>query len=133
MSRIIRYTSAPCGAGKTFHLVQKSRELVQQGRNVLLLQPTKLLIEKTRVEEFGKLPDPPPVKVFHSDTVGRNVAHQLAEYLAGPEDRPHVVMATHQVLPRIPFLSNAGEWDLLIDEVHKLTGSSRTSCLILIR
>jgi len=120
MSRIIRYTSAPCGAGKTFQLVQKSRELVQQGRNVLLLQPTKLLIEKTRVEEFGKLPDPPPVKVFHSDTVGRNVAHQLAEYLAGPEDRPHVVMATHQVLPRIPFLSNAGEWDLLIDEVPQV-------------
>ena len=60
------------------------------------------------------------MKVFHGDTVGQNVAHQLAEYLADPEDRPHVVMATHQVFPRIPFLSNAREWDLLIDEIPQV-------------
>ncbi|TYL76759.1 hypothetical protein [Bradyrhizobium cytisi] len=84
------------------------------------MQPTKLLIENTRVHEFGCLPDPTPVKVFHGDTVGANVAYQLAEYLADPEDRPHVVMATHQALPRIPFLSNARNWDLLIDEVPQV-------------
>ncbi|WP_187387899.1 hypothetical protein [Bradyrhizobium sp.] len=78
------------------------------------------MIEKTRVEEFGRLSDPPPVKVFHGDTVGANVAHQLAEYLAAPEDRPQVVMATHQALPRIPFLSNAANWHLLIDEVPQI-------------
>ena len=66
------------------------------------------------------LSEPPPIKVFHGDTVGQNVAHQLAEYLADPEDRPHVVMATHLVLPRIPFLSNAREWDLLIDEIPQV-------------
>lgn len=87
---------------------------------MLMLQPTKLLIEKTRVEEFGRLADPPPVRVFHGDTVGTNVAHQLAEYLADPEDRPQVVMATHQALPRIPFLSNASSWHLLIDEVPQV-------------
>ena len=77
---------------------------------MLLLQPTKLLIEKTRIEEYGRLTNSPPVKVFHGDTVGQNVAHQLAEYLADPEDRPHVVLATHQVLPRIPFLPNGRDW-----------------------
>ena len=120
MTQVVRYASAPCGAGKTFQLVKRSGQLVEDGRNVLLLQPTKLLIDKTRVEEFGKLADPPPVKVFHGDTVGQNVAHQLAEYLAEPEDRPHVVMATHQALPRIPFLSNASSWHLLIDEVPQV-------------
>lgn len=85
-----------------------------------MLQPTKLLIEKTKIEEFGRLPEPPPVKVFHGDTVGQNVAHQLAEYLVEPEDRPHVVMATHQVLPRIPFLADARAWDLVIDEVPQV-------------
>jgi hypothetical protein len=68
------------------------------------------------------LDDPPPIRVFHGDTVGVNVAHQLADYLADPEDRPrpHVVMATHQALPRMPFLSNASSWDLLIDEVSQV-------------
>lgn len=118
--RIIRYASAPCGAGKTFQLVKRAHKLVQEGSNALLIQPTKLLIEKTRVQEFGRLFEPPPVKVFHGDTVGANVAHQLAEYLADPEDRSHVVMATHQALPRIPFLANASNWHLLIDEVPQV-------------
>jgi len=120
MARVVRYASAPCGAGKTYQLVKKSRQLVREGRNVLLLQPTKLLIEKTRIDEFGKLSDPPPVRIFHGDTVGTNVAYQLAEYLADPEDRPHVVMATHQALPRMPFLLNAENWNLLIDEVPQV-------------
>ena len=118
--RTVGYASAPCGAGKTFQLVKRAHQLVDEGCNVLMLQPTKLLIEKTRLEEFGRFSDPPPVRVFHGDTVGANVAHQLAEYLASPEDRPHVVMATHQALPRIPFLSNASHWDLLIDEVPQV-------------
>lgn len=117
---MVRYASAPCGGGKTHELVQLASRHVQDGNNVLLLQPTKLLIEKTRVQEFGRLPVPPPVKVFHEDTVGVGVAYQLAEYLADPEDRPHVVMATHQALPRIPFLSNASSWHLMIDEVPQV-------------
>ena len=120
MGRKINFASAPCGSGKTFQLVRRSCQLVQESRKVLFLQPTKLLIEKTKVEEYGRLPEPPPIKVFHGDTVGQNVAHQLAEYLADPEDRPHVVMATHQVLPRIPFLSNPREWALLIDEIPQV-------------
>ena len=120
MGRLVRFASAPCGAGKTHQLVKRAHQMVQEGSNVLLLQPTKLLIENTKVEEFGQLSDPPHVRVFHGDTVGTNVAHQLASYLAEPEDRPHVVMATHQALPRIPFLSNASNWHLLIDEVPQV-------------
>ena len=120
MSRLVRFASAPCGAGKTFQLVEHACDLVQQGHNVLMLQPTKLLIEKTKLEEFGQLPVPPPIKVFHGDTVGQNVAYQLAQYLAEPEDRPQVVMATHQVLHRIPFLPTARDWDLLIDEIPQV-------------
>jgi hypothetical protein len=120
MGRKIYFSSAPCAAGKTHQLVKRGCDLVKQGRNVLFLQPTKLLIEKTKTEEFGRLAEPPLVKVFHTDTVGQGVAHQLAEYLADPEDRPHVVMATHQALPRIPFLSTARDWPLLIDEVPQV-------------
>ena len=50
MGRKIYFASAPCGAGKTFQLVKRSYQLVQEGRKALLLQPTKLLIEKTKIE-----------------------------------------------------------------------------------
>ena len=116
----IGYASAPCGAAKTYGLVQRANRLVREGHNVLLLQPTKLLIDKTRIEEFGRLDNPPPIKVFHGDTVGAGVAHQLADYLADPEDRPHVVMATYQALPRLPFLPNTSSWHLMIDEVPQV-------------
>jgi hypothetical protein len=90
--------------------------MANEGKNVLLLQPTKLLIEKTQKEEFERRSDHPPIKTFHGGTVGNNVGRQLAEYLAEPEDRPHIVMATHQALPRIPFLRNASDWHLILDE-----------------
>ena len=54
MGRKIYFASAPCGSGKTFQLVKRSCQLVQEGRKVLFLQPTKLLIEKTRIQEFGR-------------------------------------------------------------------------------
>jgi hypothetical protein len=112
----VKYSSAPCGAGKTFRIARTACQMVAEGKNVLLLQPTKLLIEKTQTEEFDRLPDCPPIKTFHGGTVGNNVGRQLADYLAQPEDRPHIVLATHQVLPRIPYLRNANNWHLFTDE-----------------
>jgi hypothetical protein len=116
MPFIIKYSSAPCGAGKTHQIIQAARKLVEEGRYVLLLQPTTDLIDQTKADYFDNTPNAPSVKVFHAKIVGENVAKQLAKYLAQPEDRPQIVFATHQVLPRIPFLPCAKDWDLIIDE-----------------
>ena len=81
---------------------------------------SSVFIDQTKLEEYGKLSDPPPVKVFHGDTV-RTERHLAARRIpSDPEDRPHVVMATHQVFPGIPFWKNRGEWNLLIDEVPQV-------------
>ena len=88
MSRLVRFSSAPCGAGKTFEIARKARQMVMEGKNVLILQPTKFLIEKTRVEEFDQSAGCPPIRIFHNGTVGHHVGRQLADYLAEPEDRP---------------------------------------------
>jgi hypothetical protein len=118
--RVMKFGSAPCGAGKTFSLVRKACEMVSEGKNVLLVQPTLNLIDKTKTEELDRLPNAPVVKIFHTGTVGAKVAHQLAEYLASPEDCPQIVMATHQVLNHLPFVTTGKDWHLLIDEAPQV-------------
>ena len=98
MQRKIRYSSAGCGAGKTFQMCQSSREIINAEGKVLLVQPTKLLVDRTAEDEFKARPVCPRIKVFHGGTVGRGVGHQLADYLSDPEDGPEVVIATHQAL-----------------------------------
>ena len=111
----IGYSSAPSGAGKTYRLVRRIQSECGQGCRVLLLQPTIPLIEQTAVQ-FRSLAQPLAVRVFHGKAVGQNVVSQLAKYLSDPEDRPQVVLATHQVLARIPYLPRAKDWELRIDE-----------------
>jgi superfamily II DNA or RNA helicase len=67
MPFIINYSSAPCGAGKTHQIILAAQKLVEEGRYVLLLQPTKLLIDRTKADYFDNMPDAPLVKVFHAD------------------------------------------------------------------
>jgi len=45
--------------------------MVNEGENVLLIQPTQLLADKTFDEEFTHRQDCPPIKVFHGGTVGQ--------------------------------------------------------------
>ena len=116
MSRLVRFSSAPCGAGKTFQIARKARQMVMEGKNALILQPTKLLIEKTKVEEFDQGAGCPPIRIFHNGTVGNHVGRQLADYLADPEDQAQIVMATHQVMTHIPYLANANDWHVMFDE-----------------
>jgi len=78
------------------------------------------LIDKTKTEELDRIPDAPRCRIFHSGTVGKNVASQLAEYLAKPEDCPQIVMATHQVLAHLPFISAGHDWHILIDEAPQV-------------
>jgi hypothetical protein len=118
--RLIRYGSAPCGAGKTFAMARMACQLAGEGKKVLLVQPTMNLIDKTKAEELDRIPDRPPVRIFHSGTVGAPVASQLAEYLANPEDCPQIVMGTHQVVPLLSYVANGRDWHILIDEAPQV-------------
>jgi hypothetical protein len=84
-------------------------------RKVLLSQPTIKLADET-AKQFRSRSDCPHLKLFHSGEIGRGVAKQLADYLNEPYDGPEVVIITHQVLPLLPYLKTAGNWDLIIDE-----------------
>lgn len=82
---------------------------------MLLSLPTILLADET-AKQFRSRSDCPHLEIFHSGVVGRGVAKKLADHLNEPYDGPDVVIITHQVLPLLPYLNTAGNWDLIIDE-----------------
>ncbi len=112
----IKYSSAPCGSGKTRQLVNRACELVERGHKVILLQPTRELIDKTVQDELLSRSSPPLHKVFHQGVIGGSVSKALADDLQGGSDVPRIVFATHHVLPHIKHFGDKSEWHLLIDE-----------------
>src|ERR1700732_1662444 len=102
----IYFCSAPCGSGKTYQIVKRACEWAKLGRRVIILQPTKELIDKTVQEEPLQRPDAPRYEVFHGGTVSGSVARALTEYLKQTDDEGQIIFATHQVLPYVRFWPN---------------------------
>ena len=118
----INFCSAPPGSGKTYQIIKRACEWAKLGRRVIILQPTKELIEKTVQGELLRRPDAPTYKIFHGDTVSGSVAHNLTEYLKWTDDEGQIVFATHQVLPYVGFWPNQETWHVFVDEalqVHR--------------
>jgi hypothetical protein len=113
----IKYCAAPCGPGETHQIINRACELVRTHNRVLILQPTRELIDRTVWEELHSGVNPPQVRVFHRGTVGDGkVSKALADYFREAPDIPEIVLATHQVLPHIKQFASKGEWHVLIDE-----------------
>ena len=113
----IKFCAAPCGSGKTHQIINRACEVVRTHNRVLILQPTRELINRTVQEELLSRPNPPQVRVFHRGTVGDGkVSKALADYVREAPDIPEIVLATHQVLPHVRLFANKSEWHVLIDE-----------------
>jgi hypothetical protein len=112
----IKYCAAPCGSGKTHQIVNRACELVRAGERVLVLQPTKELIEKTVRDELLSRPMPPRYHVYHGNNVQGAVAGAITEHFNNTDDEGQLVFATHAVLSYVPYWANKREWHVLIDE-----------------
>jgi hypothetical protein len=113
---LIRFAQAPCGAGKTWGIIRRACELARAGERVLILQPTKELIERTVREELLAQPQPPRHYVFHSDVVGGPVASAITSHFKDAGPGGQIVFATHAVLPFVGFWAGKRDLYLLIDE-----------------
>ena len=51
----IYYLDALAGSGKTYAIAREADRLARKERKVVVVQPSKLLIEKTYDQEFGAL------------------------------------------------------------------------------
>lgn len=130
---IINYCPAYCGAGKTHKIVNRGCELASRGENVLIVQPTKELINKTVESELLMRPNIPSYKVIDGDTVGSgSVASALTEYsklVASSYSKQmtsegHIVFTTHQSLPYVRYFEQKHKWHVLIDEAPQIPGYS---------
>jgi hypothetical protein len=113
----IHYCSAPCGSGKTYQIIERASQLAAREDFVVVLQPTRELIDKTVEQKLRTRENPPAHLKFYTDNdCSKSVSGQLTEHFKSPLDRGHIVFATHQVLPFIPFWANKSDWHVVIDE-----------------
>ena len=83
---------------------------------MLVLQPTKELIERTVRDELLTKPKPPRHHVFHSDVVDGPVASAITNHFKDAGPGGQIVFATHAVLPFVGFWAGKRDLYLLIDE-----------------
>jgi len=95
---IIQFCSAPCGSGKTYQLVKSACRLANGGETVLLLQPTKELIDKTIADRLSRLSSAPLYEKFYGGSQDHSVAWDLTEHLKTVTDGGHIVFLIYEKL-----------------------------------
>ena len=127
----VHYFSAPCGSGKTYTIVHQAIRKANEGGRVLILQPTKELIERTVQRELLTQKYHPSYTIFHGDKVSGSVASQLAAHLKQSRDQGQIVFATHQVLHLHPAIAHPAMPGMFsLTKKSKSIGTTRLTCLI---
>jgi hypothetical protein len=90
--------------------------LARDGERVLVLQPTKELIDKTIQNELLSAKGPPRHHVFHGDNVDGAVASAITTHFNAADAEGQIVFATHAVLSYVPYWANKRDWHVFIDE-----------------
>jgi superfamily II DNA or RNA helicase len=114
------YFDALAGAGKTRALARYADRIARRGCKVLILQPTKHLIDRTVEDELQPLDPPYPYRVLHGDADldGTSVVAAIVRHFreADPE-RGEVLFVTHAAFLRVPYFEGKANWHLIMDEV----------------
>jgi hypothetical protein len=119
----IHCLNALAGAGKTRAFARYADRLARRGIKVIIVQPTKHLIDKTIIEELQPLEPSYPVRAIHSDATLEtgSVVGDIVEHLRSTDrDRGEVLFITHAAFFRVPYFENKGEWVLLMDEAPQV-------------
>lgn len=114
----IHYIDALAGAGKTFAIVHRAHEMVERGAKVMIVQPSRLLINRTVEDELSKYPEIPH-RVIHGETDNAVIA-EIIRHLKECGDKPELLFVTQAAFFRLPFFANRGRWTVVIDEVPQI-------------
>jgi len=112
----ILFTDAPGGSGKTHAIARRAIELVREGHNVLIIQPTKDLIDQTKARYFGGI----HCEVITSNTNSTSVIGKILDYLQQPYPEPHILMIAWLAFDRLPDFNQRGQWHVFVDEVPQV-------------
>lgn len=119
----IYYFDALAGAGKTRALARHADRLARRGLKVLIVQPTRHLIDKTLSDELLTLDPPYPCRAIHGGTVLRGaspVGTIVAHFRDAEPSQGEVLLITHAALMRAPYLHRKADWHLIMDEVPQV-------------
>jgi len=106
---------APSSAGKTHAIVEQAKQAAaDDNEKILIVQPTKELIEKTIEEEVGKPGF--PVERFHSDATTKVVAN-LTQHFRDTHSHGEIVFTTHAAMLRLGHVPMRGRWTVYVDEI----------------
>ena len=111
----VYYSSASAGSGKTRALRKKAVRLTSECKNVLLVQPTTELIDRTA---FDFRADSPQlhIEVMHQGTVKGSVIGGIMEYLNKPYLEPHALIITWSAFEQLSYFNRPKDWHFLGDE-----------------
>ncbi len=112
---MIEYFDAPAGAGKTRALSRYADFLAKMGKKVLIVQPTKVLIDNTNDHEIKPLDPDYPVTRFHGDVSDRVIV-EIMKHFGASKSGPEIMMITHGAFLRIPFFASRKNWVVIVDE-----------------
>ena len=102
--------------------MERACELARAGERVLVLQPTKELIDKTVREELLSATKPPRHHVYHGGNVSGSVAGAIIRHFKETDPEGQIVFATHAVLPLVPHWANKNDWHvdaMTMDEIYE--------------
>lgn len=109
--------SAPTGAGKTYAASKYAVDVSDLGFNVLITQPSIILLEQTKAEILKLSPDA-NVKLLHADDGTREpvVPRIVAMFREAKRDDGRILLISHAAFERVPYFDDKRDWNLLYDE-----------------
>ncbi|MFG1299307.1 hypothetical protein V5F49_05875 [Xanthobacter sp. V3C-3] len=95
--------------------------MVRWDHKVLLVQPSKALINQTYDDLVDACGKAFPVTKIHEDTTsGTNVASAIVRHFKAADQRGQVLLITHAAFDMVPHFHRADTWDLIFDECPKV-------------
>jgi len=120
----VYYVTGGCGSGKTEEAITYMHDTcLASGKNILLVQPTKALLEETKRRIEGRFPNQ-EVVIIHGDNKFRDqpVHARITDFMTKPH-KGVILGITHSAFFGMTGWRRIGAWELIIDEVPAVDGT----------
>lgn len=115
--KTFHYVDSPAASGKTRALVAHAIHEAQQGRKIVIAQPSKDLLKQTR-RDLRAIDATLPVTALYSTADKPNAVRRISSHLEAANPLTgEILLITHQALARLEMQGFRSAWQLFVDEV----------------
>ena len=105
--------SSPIASGKTTGMIERAAELVHGGEKVLIVAPTKVLVDQI-ASDLGR--EDVLVASVHEDTQQHPTGWIIEHSRTDMGREPQAIITTHAALPYLLEMDDRTRWHLMVDE-----------------